>query len=94
MVYPGTIDTPGLAQENADKPKVVWEIESNNAFNVLRSADEVARRLLIAARGARFENPIGWDGWFSFLASRHLPWLVRMLNQGDLRKAIKKHTPP
>ncbi|MGB7196068.1 MAG: SDR family NAD(P)-dependent oxidoreductase [Collimonas pratensis] len=94
VVYPGTIDTPGLAQENADKPKVVWEIESNNAFNVLRSADEVARRLLIAARGRRFENPIGWDGWFSFLASRHLPWLVRMLNQGDLRKAIKKHTLP
>lgn len=94
VVYPGTIDTPGLAQENADKPKVVWEIESNNAFNVLRSADEVARRLLVAARGSRFENPIGWDGWLSFLASRHLPSLVRMLNDGDLRKAIKKHAMP
>ncbi|WP_190275167.1 SDR family NAD(P)-dependent oxidoreductase [Collimonas fungivorans] len=94
VVYPGTIDTPGLAQENADKPKVVWEIESNNAFNVVRSADEVARRLLIATCGSRFENPIGWDGWFSFLASRHLPSLVRMLNDGDLRKAIKKHATP
>ena len=94
VVYPGTIDTPGLAQENADKSKVVWEIESANAFNVVRSADEVARRLLAAARGRRFENPIGWDGWFSFLASRHLPSLVRMLNDGDLRKAIKKYAIP
>lgn len=94
VVYPGTIDTPGLAQENIDKPEVVWELESNSAFNKIRSAEEVARRLLVAARGRRFENPLGWDGWLTFLASRYAPWLVRALNDGDLRKAIAKHGPP
>jgi NAD(P)-dependent dehydrogenase (short-subunit alcohol dehydrogenase family) len=93
VIYPGTTETPGLAQENVDKPKVVWELESNSPFNKVRSADEVARRLLVAARGSRFENPLGWDGWFTFLVSRHAPWLVRMLNDGDLRKALKKHGP-
>lgn len=91
VVYPGTTETPGLDQENADKPKVVWEIESNSPFNKVRSADEVARRLLEAARGSRFENPLGWDGWFTFLASRYAPGLVRWLNDGDLGKALKKH---
>ena len=70
VFYPGTIETPGLAQENADKPKVVWEMESNNPFNKIRSADDMANRLLRAASGSRFENPVGWDGWFSFVASR------------------------
>ena len=93
VVYPGTIETPGLARENADKPKVVWELESNSPFNKIRSAEEVARRVLAATRGRRFENPLGWDGWFTFLASRHLPSLVRWLNDGDLRKAIQKHGP-
>lgn len=91
VVYPGTTETRGLEEENADKPKVVWEIESNNPFNVVRSADDVAQRLLRAARGSRFENPIGWDGWLSFLMSRYAPWLVRKLNDSDLRAALKKH---
>lgn len=91
VVYPGTIDTPGLAQENGDKPKVVWEMESGSPFNKLRSADEVARLILKASEGARFENPLGWDGRFTFWASRHVPRLVRRLNDSDLRKAIKKH---
>lgn len=91
VIYPGTIETPGLAQENADKPAVVWAMESGSPFNKIRSADDVARRVLRAARGRRFENPLGWDGWFTFLASRHLPGLVRWLNDGDLRKAMKQH---
>ena len=94
VFYPGTIETPGLAQENADKPKVVWEMESNNPFNKIRSADDMANRLLRAASGSRFENPVGWDGWFSFVASRYLPRLVRWLNDSDLKKAIKKHESP
>jgi len=93
VVYPGTTETPGLAQENAGKSKVVWEIESNSPFNKLRSAEEVARRLLQAARGSRFENPLGWDGWFTFLASRYAPRLVRRLNDSDLRRALQKHGP-
>lgn len=91
VFYPGTTETPGLARENSDKPKVVWEFEHSNAFNVVRRPEDVARRLLAAAQGSRFENPCGWDGWLSFLASRHLPWLVRALNDADLRKAIAKH---
>lgn len=91
VFYPGTTETPGLEKENADKPKAVWEFEHNNAFNVIRKPDDVARRLLAAAQGRRFENPCGWDGWLSFLASRHAPWLVRMLNDGDIKKAIAKH---
>lgn len=91
VMYPGTTETRGLAEENADKPKVVWEIESNNPFNKIRTADDVAARMLKATQGSRFENPIGWDGWLSFLMSRHFPGLVRWLNDGDLRAAIKKH---
>jgi 3-dehydrosphinganine reductase len=91
MVYPGTTETPGLARENADKPKVIWEFEHNNAFNVTRQPDDVADRVLSVIPGSRFDNPIGWDGWLSFLASRHLPWLVRMLNDSDIKKAIAKH---
>jgi 3-dehydrosphinganine reductase len=91
VVYPGTIETPGLERENADKPKVVWEMESGSPFNKIRSADEVARLILRAADGSRFENPLGWDGRFTFWASRHLPWLVRRLNDSDLRQAIRKH---
>lgn len=94
VVYPGTIETPGLRQENADKPKIVWEMEGNNAFNKIRSAEDVAHRLLAATRNSRFETPLGWDGWLSFLVSRHAPWLARMLNDGDLRSAIKKHGAP
>lgn len=94
VIYPGTTETPGLGHENADKPKVVWEIESNSPFNKVRSAEEVAWRLLKAAQGSRFENPLGWDGWFTFIASRYLPGLVRWLNDADLRKAIQKHGDP
>lgn len=88
VAYPGTTRTPGLARENADKPAAVWAMESSSPFNRLRSAEEVAARLLRAAQGSRFENPLGWDGWFTFLASRYLPALVRWLNDGDLRKAL------
>lgn len=91
VFYPGTTETPGLQKENADKPKVVWEFEHNNAFNVVRKPEDVAKRLLAAAGGGRFDNPSGWDGWLSFLASRYAPWLVRALNDGDIRKAIAKH---
>jgi 3-dehydrosphinganine reductase len=91
VFYPGTTETPGLDKENADKPKAVWEFEHNNAFNVVRKADDVAARLVAAAEGRRFDNPSGWDGWLSFLASRWLPWLVRSMNDGDMRKAIAKH---
>ena len=67
---------------------------SDPLFREIRSADEVARRLLAATRGRRFENPLGWDGWLSFLASRYFPGLVRRLNDSDLRKAIDKHGSP
>ncbi|MFT7520074.1 MAG: 3-dehydrosphinganine reductase [Kiritimatiellia bacterium] len=91
LFYPGTTETPGLENENQDKPKVVWEMEGNSAFNVVRKPEDVALRLLKAVRGGLFENPVGWDGWLTFLASRHAPWLVRMFNDSDLRKAVKKH---
>jgi 3-dehydrosphinganine reductase len=91
VLYPGTTETPGLQKENADKPKAVWEFEHNNAFNVTRKPEDVAVRLLRAAQGRRFENPVGWDGWLTFLASRYAPWLVRTLNDSDMRKAIAKH---
>lgn len=89
VVYPGTTQTPGLERENLDKPKAVWAIESGSPFNRVRSAEDVAARLLRAVQGSRFENPLGWDGWFTFLASRHLPSLVRWLNDSDLRKALR-----
>lgn len=90
VMYPGTTQTPGLERENLDKPQAVWTLESESPFNRLRSAKDVAARILRAARGSRFENPLGWDGWFTFLASRHLPSLVRWLNDGDLRRALQK----
>ena len=91
VVYPGTIDTPGLAQENLDKPPVVWAMESGSPFNKTRSPEVVAGLILKAATGSRFENPLGWDGRLTFWASRHLPRVVRRLNDHDLRKAIRKN---
>lgn len=91
VFYPGTTETPGLEKENADKLKAIWEFEHNNAFNVVRKPDDVAARLLKAAAGGWFDNASGWDGWLSFFASRWAPWLVRMLNDGDMKKAIGKH---
>jgi 3-dehydrosphinganine reductase len=91
VFYPGTTETPGLDRENSDKSKAVWEFEHANAFNVTRKPDDVAGRLLAIVDGRRFENPCGWDGWLSFMASRHAPWLVRMLNDSDMRKALAKH---
>lgn len=90
VAYFGTAQTPGLDQENAGKPPAVWEMESNNPFNRIRSPEDVARRLLDAARGRRFENPLGLDSKLTFWASRHLPGLVRRLNDRDLRSAINK----
>lgn len=91
LVYPSTMQTPGLDQENADKPKVLWEIESNNALNTIRSPEDVARRLLRLIPKSRFEHPIGWDGWLTYLIARHAPWLMRRINAKDLRNAIRKH---
>jgi len=92
VAYFGTTETPGLQRENATKPKAVWEMESRSPFNRIRSADDVARRVLAAAGGRRFDNPLGLDSRFTFWASRHLPGLVRRISDRDLRRAIARHS--
>lgn len=94
VAYFGTVETPGLLQENASKPRAVWEMESGGPFNRVRTAEDVARRLLVAARGSRFENPLGFDSKLTFWASRHLPGLVRWMSDRDLRAAMALHGAP
>lgn len=94
VAYLGTTETPGLERENATKPPIVWEMESGNSVTRIRTAEDVARRLLVAARGSRFDNPLGFDSRLTFWLSRHLPGLVRWVGDRELRAAITKHGNP
>ena len=91
VVYPGTTETPGLEAEQEHKPNVLREVEENSAVQVVRKPEQVARTVLKVIQGGRFENPVGWDGWLMFLASRHIPWAVRMFLDSDVKKALRKH---
>ncbi len=90
VFYPGTTDTPGLKQENEAKPKAVWVMESDSAFSKTHQAPDVARSLLRAIEGGRFENFPGLDVWFIWWVYHHFPALARWMAKDEWRKALKK----
>ncbi len=90
LFYTPTTKTPGLEQENKNKPKAVWLYESGSGWNKVYEADEVAAALLSAIPRGRFENVVGWDSALMRFAFRHFPRLSRYLNDGELDKAVRK----
>lgn len=90
VFYPGTTATPGLEHENASKPKAVWVMESDSAFSKTHQAPDVARSLLSAIEGGRFENFPGLDVWFIWWVYHHFPALARWMAKDEWNKALEK----
>ncbi|TNE86667.1 MAG: SDR family NAD(P)-dependent oxidoreductase [Deltaproteobacteria bacterium] len=90
MFYPPTTDTPGLAKENEEKPKLVWALEVENNFVKTRTAEFVAQRLANAVEKGRFENNVGFDWNAIRVFSRHLPGVFRWQLDAELLGVKKK----
>jgi len=87
LFYPPTTDTPGLAKENEDKPAATWAVEGmSKAF----TPDQVASSLLSGIKKGRFVNMVGIDSWAIYYLNRWVPWLVRMVIDGQLKKHLAK----
>ena len=90
IYYPPTTKTPGLEKENEVKPKAVWAMESESAFNKVYEPAQVAQSILKSIDNGTFEANIGWDGYLMFYAYRWTPRLARWLADMDMKKAIGK----
>lgn len=90
LFYPPTTDTPGLARENEDKPKLVWALESENNFVKTRTAEFVGERLVAAVARGRFENNVGADWNAIRVLARHLPGIFRWQLDNELLGVKKK----
>lgn len=90
VFYPPTTETPGLEEENRDKPPLVWAIESENSFTRTYTAEAVARELLRSIERGGFENVVGWDSWLVFWARRAFPAIFRFFSDQELRAAARK----
>ena len=90
LFYPGTTDTPGLKSENEAKPKAVWKMESESAFNTIYKPEQVATRLLKAIQRGRFENFPGFDVLLMWFVYKRFPSLARYLADQEWRTALKK----
>ncbi|MEQ1503357.1 MAG: SDR family NAD(P)-dependent oxidoreductase [Myxococcota bacterium] len=99
LFYPGTTDTPGLANENRSKPAAVWVMESDSAFSKTHKPEAVAAQLLRAIERGRFENFPGMDVWLIWWMYKRFPALSRWLAHQEWAKALAKvesgkHAPP
>lgn len=90
LFYPGTTETPGLAQENASKPKAVWAMESDSAFSKTHQPDDVAKSLLKGVERGSFENFPGIDISFIWWMYQHFPGLSRWMADMEWTKALSK----
>jgi short-subunit dehydrogenase len=90
LFYPPTTRTPGLDKENETKPKAVWAYESESGFNKTYEAEDVAAAILRSIMRGRFDNVVGFDSWLIHFMFSHFPRLARWLNDGELKKAVKK----
>ena len=86
--FPST-QTPGFDRENEDKHPIIMKMETDNAFSKTYPSDEVANQFLRGVKKGKFENVVGWDSALIRTAMNHLPRVVRMMIDGDLRKAAK-----
>lgn len=90
LYLPPTTDTPGLATENASKPPITLEMESESALNATHPADKVASRLLAWAEKGKFLGYATWDSWLQYTAARHLPNVTLKLADQEMYGAIKR----
>jgi 3-dehydrosphinganine reductase len=86
VFYPPTTRTPGLEEENRDKPPETWAIESGS--NTTASADRVARALLDGVRRERYEIPGNFEARYIAIAQRLAPGIVRRSLDRALRRFI------
>ncbi len=84
VCLPPDTDTPQLAFENQYKPAETKAIAGNVKT---MSADAVAAAMLDGMAGGSFEIIPGLDGWFSALAQRLMPGVVRMVCDSSQKKA-------
>ena len=88
LCYPPTTKTPGLDKENQIKPPEAWAIEgTSRAF----TPEAVARALLRGIRRKRFHILVGADSALIWRMQRFVPWVVRWVTDGILRKHLTKH---
>ena len=90
VCYPPTTDTPGLEEENKDKPPIVWALESESGWNKTYTADEVATTLLRGIERQKFSIVVGFDSWLIYTLNRHLPGITHWIADRELRDAAKK----
>lgn len=87
LCYPPTTSTPGLERENQKKPPETWAIEGKSrAF----APEAVAKAILQGVSAGRFHIVVGADSWFIWLAQRFVPWLVRLVTDRVLAKALRQ----
>lgn len=87
IFYPPTTDTPGLEEENRDKPPETWAIEGmSQAF----TAEDVAKSLLVGIAGGRFVQLVGMDSWLIYTAYRFIPGVVRWVLDFQLKRHLAK----
>lgn len=87
LCYPPDTDTPQLAAENLTKPAETRAISGN--VKTL-SADAVARAFLEGIAKRKQHVAPGGMGKFTRFMKRHLPGVVNLVIDGDLKKYQKK----
>ena len=83
VVFPPDTDTPQLAEENKIKPPETKAIAGEVK---MMSAEAVAMAMLKGIARRQYHVVPGLMGSFTYFAYRHMPWLVRMVIDGALKK--------
>ncbi len=87
LFLPPTTDTPGLVQENEDKPDISKEIEMGSSLNQVHSIESVANAILQWIPNKKFIGYTGWDSWLQYFLFRHFPEFSIRLTDSELRGA-------
>ena len=90
LFLPPTTDTPGLEEENKDKPPITKAMEMDSSLNKTHPPMKVVEKMLEWLPNRKFIGYATFDSWFQYAASRHLPELTMRIADGEMRGAIKK----
>lgn len=90
LFLPPTTDTPGLEEENKDKPPITRAMEMESSLNKTHPPEKVVAKMLEWIPKKRFIGYATFDSWFQYAASRHFPQLTMTIADGEMRGAIKK----
>ncbi|MFT7578576.1 MAG: 3-dehydrosphinganine reductase [Myxococcota bacterium] len=88
VVYPADTDTPQLAAENKIKPP---ETKAISGEVKMLSPEAVAIATLKATAKGKLSVVPGAGGKFAHFMKRHMPWAVRWVIDGELKKFRKKN---